>query len=112
MTQATAQTPQKGANPTPKDTGQAAEAESSGGNEPGKLSVTTMPPNEESKKLFTVLCNYLSLSQFELARTVIDQLFQIHPDRVVRALREIILGEMPKDWLSSRSVRSKVINQP
>mmetsp|Transcript_24631 Transcript_24631/g.43751 ORF Transcript_24631/g.43751 Transcript_24631/m.43751 type:complete len:2402 (-) Transcript_24631:235-7440(-) len=106
MTQATAQTPQKGANPTPKDAGPAA-AVSSDGNEPGKLSVTTMPPNEESKKLFTVLCNYLSLSQFELARTVIDQLFQIHPDRVVRALREIILGEMPKDWLSSRSVRSK-----
>eukprot|EP00954_Amorphochlora_amoebiformis_P003709 288077-Amorphochlora_amoeboformis.AAC.2 len=66
------------------------------------MSVVTMPRSNESRKLFTVLCNYLSLSQFELARTVIDQLFQIHPDRVVRALRELILGKVDGDWLTSK----------
>ncbi|GAB5372112.1 hypothetical protein AAMO2058_001637400 [Amorphochlora amoebiformis] len=71
------------------------------------MSVVTMPRSNESRKLFTVLCNYLSLSQFELARTVIDQLFQIHPDRVVRALRELILGKVDGDWLTSKSVRSR-----
>jgi hypothetical protein len=80
--------------------------EGNGGERP--LSVVTMPRNDESRKLFTVLCNYLSLSQFELARTVIDQLFQIHPDKVVRALRELIFGNIDPSWLSDSTVRSPV----
>jgi len=38
--------------------------------------------DKETQKLFTVLCNYLSLGQFELARSVIDELFLISPERV------------------------------
>ena len=70
------------------------------------LSVLHEPRSEESRKLFTILCNYLSLSQFELARTVIDQLFQISPERVVRALRELVFGRFDPTWLTHSTVRS------
>lgn len=72
----------------------------------GQLHPSVLHTDADSDKLFTVLCNYLSLAQLELARTVINQLFLSNPDRVVRALRAIVFTHIPSSWLFSRAVPS------
>lgn len=54
--------------------------------------------DHENEKLFQILCNYLSLAQFELARSVLDQLFTLSPERVLRVLRTLILTPRPLKW--------------
>ncbi len=54
--------------------------------------------DKETQKLFTVLCNYLSLAQFELARSVLDELFHYSPERVAHVLRALVLADIPSSW--------------
>jgi hypothetical protein len=65
---------------------------------------SVLAPDADSQKLFTVLCNYLSLAQFELARSVLDELFLLSPEKVVRVLRALVLADIPPQWLFSESV--------
>jgi hypothetical protein len=62
--------------------------------------------DKETEKLFTVMCNYLSLAQFELGRSVIDELFELSPDRVMHILRSLVLSKIPSKWLFSETVPS------
>lgn len=71
-----------------------------------ELDLHVLTTEKENDKLFTVLCNYLSLSQFELARTVIDDLFKTSPERVTHVLRSLVLAPIPSSWLFSKSVPS------
>jgi len=57
-------------------------------------------------KLLTVLSNYLALSQIELARTVMEQLFVAAPEKLIRALRALVFTNIPAAWLFSRAVPS------
>jgi hypothetical protein len=52
----------------------------------------------DNDKLYQIMCNYLALSQFELARSVLDQLFTLSPERVVRVLRTLVLSPRPQKW--------------
>lgn len=65
---------------------------------------SVLATDQESQKLFTVLCNYISLAQFELARSVIDELFLLSPEKVVRVLRALVLSDIPTQWIFSESV--------
>lgn len=60
----------------------------------------------QNHKLFTLLCNYLSLSQFELARPVITELFFACPERILHLLRSIIAKTIPDQWLFNKTVPS------
>jgi len=75
---------------------------SANGNGEAQKGVTNDPKvliiDAETEKLFTVLCNYLSLAQFELARSVMDQLFQLSPERVNRVLRALVNADIPISW--------------
>jgi protein-disulfide isomerase len=72
----------------------------------GSVHPSVLSSDADSDKLFTVLCNYLSLAQLELARTVIEQLFRASPEKAVRALRAIVFTHIPSAWLFSRAVPS------
>ena len=54
--------------------------------------------DQENQKLFQIMCNYLSLAQFELARSVLDQLFTLSPERVIRVLRMLMQTPRPLQW--------------
>ncbi len=62
-----------------------------------------LPSNE---KLFTLLCNYLSLSQFELVRPVITELFFTSPERITHLLRSMVSRRIPDQWLFSKTLPS------
>ena len=70
--------------------------EEGGGGNP--FSVTTSTAAGETDKLWSVLANYLSLGQLELARTVMDQLFMACPEKLIRALRDMIFAKIPSAW--------------
>jgi hypothetical protein len=62
------------------------------------LSLGGLFPNIEDQRIFSVLSNYLLLSQFELARSVIDEVFKLDPERIVRMLRVMCCEPIPAAW--------------
>lgn len=54
--------------------------------------------DSENDKLFAIMCNYLTLAQFELARSVLDQLFTLSPERCIRVLRRLVITPVPQKW--------------
>src|SRR5690242_16317203 len=72
-----------------------------GKSEAAEQELRVLISDKENEKLLTVLCNYLSLGQFELARTVLDQLFDTSPERVTHVLRAIVLQKTPHSWFAA-----------
>lgn len=50
------------------------------------------------KESVTLLSNYLSLGQFELARATLAQLFNDHPQKAIELVSKLIT-QVPKSWL-------------
>ena len=53
---------------------------------------------DQEEKLVVLLCNYLSLSQFELARATIHGLAALNPDKALSCLKQLIFVGPPSDW--------------
>lgn len=53
---------------------------------------------DQDEKLSILLCNYLSLGQFELARATLHQLAALNPQKALNILKELILNGPPSDW--------------
>ena len=60
----------------------------------------------EDQLLFGVVVNYLRLSEFDHARTMIHELFSLVPLRVLRVLRTMFLRQYPTEWVIERVVPS------
>ncbi len=56
-------------------------------------------------KYVTLIANHLSLGNYEFARASLHQLRSENPETVVQILQSIV-GEIPPEWLSSKSVPS------
>jgi hypothetical protein len=62
------------------------------------LSLSGLFPDPEDQQIFSVLSNYLMLSQFEVAQKVIDELFSLDPERITRMFRVMFNEEIPATW--------------
>ena len=64
-------------------------------------------PDPEDQRIFAVLANYLMLSQFDVARSVIDGYFKVAPDRIVRLLRTLFQQPVPDhaNWYVPTRIR-------
>jgi len=73
-----------------------------------QLGAATVTPSglPSYEKLFTLLCNYLSLSQYEIARPIITELFFECPERITHLLRSIVARRIPDQWLLSNTMPS------
>ncbi|CEM27730.1 unnamed protein product [Vitrella brassicaformis CCMP3155] len=60
----------------------------------------------DDSRLFTVLCNYLSVGQFELARALLHQVAARDLSKALTVLKSIVWHGPPPNWLSSVSVPS------
>src|SRR5690348_5323420 len=53
---------------------------------------------DREEKLTILLCNYLSLSQFELARATLHELAVINPNKALGWLKQLVFVGPPSDW--------------
>ncbi len=67
------------------------------------LSLAGLFPDADDQKIFAVLANYLLLSQFDLARSVIDETFRMDPERVVRLFRVMCCEPIPAAWYAAHA---------
>ena len=69
------------------------------------LSLAGLFPDADDQKIFAVLANYLLLSQFDLARSVIDETFRMDPERIVRLFRVMCCEPIPAAWYAARGAQ-------
>lgn len=60
------------------------------------LSKLILSPDDQ--QLFRVVINYLRLSEFDMARKTVNDLFATAPLRLIRILRSIFSRYYPTDW--------------
>ena len=60
----------------------------------------------ENDRLRVLVCNYLALGQFELARCCLSSLYKRAPGAALGVLDDVILVGPPEDWLCSDSIPS------
>lgn len=68
------------------------------------LSLGGLFPDPEDQQIFAVLSNYLMLSQFDVAQKVIDELFTLDPERIIRLFRVMFNEEIPATWCVAESL--------
>ncbi len=66
-------------------------------------------PDPEDQRIFVVVANYLLLSQFDTARSVIDGYFKIAPERIIRLLRTLFEQRIP-DYATWYAARVSVVS--
>lgn len=73
-------------------------------NQTDEFPLSSYFPDTEDQRIFAVICNYLLLSQFDVARRVIDEYFQVDPERIIRILRTLFTERITDhaDWCAIR----------